>query len=187
MISEVVSVDEDDVEDSYIKTTTHNYVSRNAIIDGAKRVEIKGRSMLHKGVRVRGDLQIVKIGRYCEIGESTSLEPPKHPYDKEKRIPMVIGSHTHIGKNCVIEGAAIGSMVSIGDGVKVGKRCIIKDNCVIESDVILADDTVIPPFTLISKRNPTFYHELPPSVAVQTQEVSLDRYAEFKQEQRDKQ
>ena len=109
MSSETILADDDDIDDSYIKTTTHNYVSRKAIIDGAKRVEIKGRSMLHKGVRVRGDMQIVKIGRYCEIGESTSLEPPSHPFEKEKRIPMIIGSHTHIGKGCVIEGAAIGS------------------------------------------------------------------------------
>ena len=57
----------------------------------------------------------------------------------------------------------------------------------IEPNVILGDDTVIPPFTLISKKNPTFYQELPPSVAVETQEISLDRYAEFKQEQRGKQ
>lgn len=99
----------DEEEDDYIKTTTHNYVSRKAIIDGARRVEIKGRSILHKGVHVRGDLQMVRIGRYCEIGPSTSLEPPLVPYQKEKRVPMIIGSHTHIGKNCEIQGAAIGS------------------------------------------------------------------------------
>eukprot|EP00531_Pseudo-nitzschia_arenysensis_P013118 CAMPEP_0116142028 /NCGR_PEP_ID=MMETSP0329-20121206/14688_1 /TAXON_ID=697910 /ORGANISM="Pseudo-nitzschia arenysensis, Strain B593" /LENGTH=188 /DNA_ID=CAMNT_0003637233 /DNA_START=67 /DNA_END=633 /DNA_ORIENTATION=+ len=188
MSSEPITDDAvDDEEDDYIKTTTHNYVSRKATIDGARRVEIKGRSILHKGVHVRGDLQMVRIGRYCEIGPSTSLEPPLVPYQKEKRVPMIIGSHTHIGKNCEIRGAAIGSMVWIGDGVKIGKRCIIKDNCIIEPDVVLGDDTVIPPFTFISKRNPTSYQELPPSVAVQTQEVSLDRYAEFKQEQRGKQ
>mmetsp|Transcript_24483 Transcript_24483/g.67644 ORF Transcript_24483/g.67644 Transcript_24483/m.67644 type:complete len:101 (+) Transcript_24483:806-1108(+) len=79
------------------------------------------------------------------------------------------------------------AVVSIGDYVKIGKRCIIKDNCVIESNVVLGDDTVIPPFTLISSENPTFYQQLPPSVAVQTQEVSLDRYSEFKQEQRGRQ
>ncbi|VEU38383.1 unnamed protein product [Pseudo-nitzschia multistriata] len=163
---------------------THNYVSRKADIEGAKRVEIKGRSILHEGVKVRGDLQIVKIGRYCEIGALTSLEPPEIPFRKDKRVPMIIGSHTHIGKECTIQGAAIGSMVSIGDNVKIGKRCIIKDNCIIESNVTLGDDTVIPPFTLISQNNPTFYQQLPPSVAVQTQEVSLDRYSEFKQKQR---
>mmetsp|Transcript_22599 Transcript_22599/g.49135 ORF Transcript_22599/g.49135 Transcript_22599/m.49135 type:complete len:189 (+) Transcript_22599:124-690(+) len=174
-------------DDDYIKTMTHNFVSRKAVIEGAKRVEIKGRSILHQGVKVRGDLQIVKIGRYCEIGASTSLEPPENPFQQDKRVPMIIGSHTHIGKECSIRGAAIGSMVSIGDNVEIGKRCIIKDNCVIESNVVLGDDTVIPPFTLISTKNPTFYQELPPSVAVLTQEVSLDRYSEFKQEQRGKQ
>ena len=78
-------------------------------------------------------------------------------------------------------------MVWIGDNVKIGKRCIIKDNCIIESGVTLGDDTVIPPFTRISVKNPTVYQELPPSVAVQMQEISLDRYSDFKQEQRDKQ
>mmetsp|Transcript_24483 Transcript_24483/g.67640 ORF Transcript_24483/g.67640 Transcript_24483/m.67640 type:complete len:167 (+) Transcript_24483:358-858(+) len=96
----------------YIKTMTHNYVSRKAIIEGAKRVEIKGRSILHEGVKVRGDLQIVKIGRYCEIGALTSLEPAENQFQKERRIPMIIGSHTHIGKECDIRGAAIGSSKS---------------------------------------------------------------------------
>lgn len=202
-------------EEGYIKTTTHNYVSRKAVIDGAKQVEIKGRSILHEGVKVRGDIQIVRIGRYCEIGASTTLAPPNNPLNQGKHIPMVIGSHTHIGQNCEIYAAAIGSseyfrltfrprycyphyllpfdtlsvciakiVVWIGDNVKFGKRCIIKDNCVIESGVNLGDDTVVPPFTRISATNPTIYHELPPSMAVQMQEISLDRYAEFKQEQR---
>lgn len=95
--------------DTYIKTTTHNYVSRKAIIDGAKQVEIKGRSIIHKGVKVRGDLQIIKIGRYVEINSLTLLEPSQNPYQKEKHIPMIIGSHTHIGKECSIRAAAIGS------------------------------------------------------------------------------
>jgi dynactin-5 len=77
--------------------------------------------------------------------------------------------------------------VWIGDNVIIGKRCIIKDNCIIESGVTLGDDTVIPPFTRISAKNPTVYQELPPSVAVQMQEISLDRYSDFKQEQREKQ
>jgi dynactin 5 len=98
-----------DEEEGYIRTTTHNYVSRKATIDGAKQVEIKGRSILHEGVRVRGDLQIVRIGRYCEIGTATMIEPPVHALQKEKHAPVVIGSHTHIGANCDIRASAIGS------------------------------------------------------------------------------
>lgn len=78
-------------------------------------------------------------------------------------------------------------MVWVGDNVKIGKRCIIKDNCIVETGVTLGDDTVIPPFTRIVAKNPTSYQELPPSMAAQMQELSLDRYADFKQDQRDKQ
>ena len=111
--------DDDTDVDTYIKTTTHNYVSRRAIIDGAKQVEIRGRSIIHEKVKVRGDLSIIKIGRYVEIGSSTLLEPSYNPYNQDndnnnnnnnkKYIPMIIGSHTHIGKECTIQAAAIGS------------------------------------------------------------------------------
>lgn len=94
---------------SYIKTTTHNYVSRGAIIEGAKHVEIKGRSIIHTGVKIYGEETIIKIGRYSEIFPSTVLEPSENPLQKDKYIPMVIGSHTRIGKECKIRAAAIGS------------------------------------------------------------------------------
>jgi dynactin 5 len=132
-----------DAEVGYIKTTTQNFVSRRATIEGAKQVELKGRSILQDHVRVRGDLAIVRIGRYCEIDTHTVLEPPlppstmipsssssqsksQEPAVVQKRIPMTIGSHTHIGKSCKIHAAAIGSTVWIGDHVTVGQRCIIK-------------------------------------------------------------
>ena len=181
-------------ETGYIKTTTHNYVSRQAKIEGAKQVEIKGRSILQDGVTVRGDLAIIRIGRYCEINSGTTLEPSISPMfnpttmtddNPNKYIPMVIGSHTHIGTNCKIQSAAIGSMVYIGNDVKIGKRCIIKDNCIIEEGVEIGDDTVIPPFTRITKLNPkSVYNELPPSIAVELQNKSLDRFQQFRQAQR---
>ena len=170
-------------EEGYIKTTTHNFVSRKAKIEGARQVELKGRTILQENVLVRGDLAIVRIGRYCEIDVNTVIEPPMHPLTK-KNVPVVVGSHTHIGKDCKIHAAAVGSMVWIGDNVTLGKRCIIKDNCVIESGVVLGDDTVIPPYTRIALKNPRYYQELPPSIAVQLQDASLDRFQEFKQQQR---
>jgi dynactin-5 len=169
------------MSDGFIKTTTHNYVSRKAIIDGAKQVEIKGRSIIQDEVKVRGDLAIVRIGRYCVIGRGSLVEPPVHPLNKSNNIPLVIGSHTHIGSECEIRAAAVGSMVWIGDNVKLGKRCIIKDNCVIESGIEIGDDTIVPPFTRIYTNTTTDFEELPPSVAVQLQEVSISNYDEFKQ------
>jgi dynactin-5 len=175
-------------EQGYIKTTTHNFVSRKATLEGPRQVEIKGRSIVQAGVKIRGDLAIVRIGRYCEIDEGTLLEPPPHNLTANKHIPMAIGPHTRIGKGCEIRAAAIGSLVWIGDDVKIGKRCILKDNCIVETGVVLGDDTVVPPFTLIPK-NGTYLDqtELPPSMALQMQELSLDRFQEFRQAQRDRQ
>lgn len=180
--------EEEKSEEGYIKTTTHNFVSRQAKIDGARQVEIKGRSVLQPRVHVRGDLAIVRIGRYCEIEEDTLVEPPKHPFQKDSHVPMVIGSHTHIGARCEVFAAAIGSMVWVGDNVKIGKRVIVKDNCVIETGAVLGDDTVVPPFTLVQANlSPIYqYKELPPSVALQMQEASMDRFQEFRQSQREK-
>merc|ERR1712216_230078 len=125
---------------------------------------------------------IVRIGRYAEIGHSTELIPPEHPFQKGKFFPMIVGSHTRIGENCTIQTAGIGCNVWIGDNVKIGKRCCIKDNCIIESNTIIADNTVIPPFTRVTRTtNPTSYKELPPSYAVQAMETSIERYTEFKE------
>ena len=175
----------EDQGQGYIKTTTHNYVSRLATIDGAKQVEIKGRSILERGVIVKGNLAIVRVGRYCVINDNTVIEPPPMvPLTLNKNVPISIGSHTYIGSHCSINAAAIGSMVYIGNNVRLGKRCIIKDNCIIEDGVIVGDDTVIPPFTRVTKTNPRYYNELPPSIAIQLQNLSLDRFENFRQEQR---
>lgn len=168
-------------DDGYIKTMTHNYVARKALVEGAKQVELKGRSILQEGVVVKGDLAVVRIGRYCEIDARSLLEPPVHPLNPTLRIPLVVGSHTHIGRDCQIRAASIGSMVWIGNGVTLGSRVIIKDNCILEDGVKLGADTVVPPFTRITADG--LIRELPPSTSVHRQEVSLDRYQEFNKEQ----
>jgi NDP-sugar pyrophosphorylase family protein len=78
-------------------------------------------------------------------------------------------------------------MVWIGDSVTLKERVIIKDNCIIEDNVTIGADTVVPPFTRISAKNPLLWIELPPSMAVHMQDVSLERYQQFKKEERERQ
>jgi dynactin 5 len=172
---------------SYIQTTTNNYVSRKAFIDGSKHVELKGRSVVSDGVRIHGDLGLVRIGRYCHIHSNTTLQPPPLPGQEENKfVPVTVGSHTVIGKDCVLEAAAIGSLCWIGDGVKIGQRCILKDCCVVADGTVIPADTVIPPFTRVfsSANGRLVTTELPPSVAVELQERALESYQEFAAMQR---
>ena len=182
-------------ESDYIKTTTHNFISRKAVIEGPRQVELKGRSIVHDGVKIRGEAGIVRIGRYVWIDPGTELEPS--PFlnpttgTTNKCVPMMIGNHTKIESNCTIRAAAIGSMVHVGEGAQIGKRCIIKDCCVIEAGVILGDDTVVPPFTRIFQKPKYFdaprgvvMKELPPSMSVELQERAMDNYDSFANLQR---
>ena len=125
-------------DEGYFKSTSHNYVSRKSTITAPKQFDINGRSILHPGVVIRSDKQIVRIGRYCEVAERTVIDPPPHPLvesllkdderetstssvppssqptneeliaNKKLYIPVVIGTHTTIGKACRIRAAAIG-------------------------------------------------------------------------------
>jgi len=159
-------------EEGYVKTAAYNYVSRKAFIHGAKNVEMKGKSIVHPKVHIRGDFQTVRIGRYCHIGEGSILRPPSYQAsldtsheggarengensnEEEKQLikflPLIVGSHTRIGKGCVIEAAAVGSSVYIGDNCVISKRVIIKDCCYIASGTVIAQDTVIPPFSRVA-------------------------------------
>jgi len=165
-----------DNPDGYIKTASHNYVSRKATVEGPQKVELKGKSILKDGVLVRGDLgPRIQMGRYVTVNEDTSLTPCD--------APMVIRGHGVIGKSCEIQAASIGSFVRIGDNVKIGKRCLIKDACIIEEGTILGDDTVVPPFSRVKGRPGLVVEELPPSAAMDLQDAALQTYQSFVDEQ----
>ncbi|CAB9511538.1 Dynactin subunit 5 [Seminavis robusta] len=173
--------------DGYIKTTTHNFISRQAKLENVKQVAVQGRSIIHGGVTLRGDVGIVRLGRYVWMEPNTELEPAAMSLGGG-RVAMAVGNHTRIGPNCRIQAAQIGSMVHIGENVKIGKRCMIKDCCIIDSNVILGDDTVVPPFTRISYDGEDAFTlkltELPPSMTVDMQEQAMDNYDTFASKQR---
>jgi|UPI000581A5BC dynactin-5 len=176
----------------YIKTTTHNHISRSATIHGSRQVEIKGRTVLEAETAIHGDLALVRIGRYVYVESGTTLRPAPQPQlmipidSSTTYIPMIIGSHTIIGSNCMIQAAAIGSFCCIGNNVTIGERVIVKDCCVIADNVTLGPDTVIPPFTRLDvPRRPEFRWiapacvELPPGTMTVLQNRSMDKYQDF--------
>jgi carbonic anhydrase/acetyltransferase-like protein (isoleucine patch superfamily) len=82
------------------------------------------------------------------------MGPSIYQDEPRRSVPMVIGSHTVVERDCRIRAAAIGSYCWIGKRVVLGERVIVKDCCVIRDDVVLGDDTVIPPFTLVQSTVP---------------------------------
>jgi len=153
---------------------------------------MKGKSIVHPKAHIRGDIANIRIGRYCTIGPNTIIRPPSYQKsllqhqnnNKLQFLPSIIGNHTRIGSNCVIESASIGSCVYIANNVVISKRVIIKDCCYIEEGSVIPSDTVIPPFSRVSgcpakivMSDP--YLVIPESVATSFVEDAVDGFTEF--------
>ena len=169
---------------TYIKTTTHSYVSRGATLDSPKCVELKGRIVVHDGARLRGDRAPIRIGRYSWLDRNCLIEPPPHPQPSGstvKYIPVTIGAHTVIGAGSTIYAAAIGSLCWVGRHVQIRSRALIKDCCVVADFTVVPADAVVPPFhrayTAPDGRFCTT--PLPPAVAVELQERAVRLYHDF--------
>ena len=174
---------------TFIRTTTNSYVSRGATLDGPKFVELKGRIVVHSGVRLHGDRAPIRIGRYGWLERNCVIEPPSLSMsDPAKCVPVTIGAHTVIGEGSTIQAAAVGSMCWVGRNVQAKSRCILKDCCFVEDNTVIPADTVVPPFhrayTATDGRFCTL--ALPPAVAVELQERAIRLYHEFAAAQRRK-
>lgn len=85
-----------------------------------------------------------------EFVDTHTLEHQHHsstPSSTGTFVTIQIGNHTHIGQDCVIEAAAIGSSVMVGKNTILSKRVIIKDCVYIDENTIVPPDMVIPPCT----------------------------------------
>ncbi len=183
----------------FVHHTFFHQVSRQSYIHGAQNVEMKGKSIIYPHAHIRGDMTNIRIGRYCSIGHDTIIRPPSYQASlsnikntttttnnnsKIQFLPSLIGNHTRIGSNCIIESASIGSCVYIANNVVVSKRVIIKDCCYIEEGTIIPEDTVIPPFSRVGgcpgkiiDDDP--YLVIPESVAVTFVDDCISNFAEF--------
>jgi dynactin 5 len=163
----------------YIVTMTNNYISREATLVDSKIIELHGQSIVQDGVKLFGPL---KISRYCFVDENTILEPARLVSlddDTSTIVAMAVGAKTHIGQNCHVQAAAIGSYCWIGNNVTIGPRCILKDCVVVADGTTLPADTVVPPFSYISAPYGAVRVELPPSASMEWEEYVMDYYHNF--------
>ncbi|CEM13724.1 unnamed protein product [Vitrella brassicaformis CCMP3155] len=169
----------------YIQTASGNKVSRKSVLCGSQNIQLSGRSIIKPGVILRGDLALLRIGKYVIVGEDTVLRPPYKKYRGGFAFfPMAIGDYVTIGDKTVVNAALIGSYVDIGDNCIICKRCVIKDNCRILPGTILPPDTVVPPFTVFGGTPGRCLGELPESVQFVHKERANAYYRRFVPQQK---
>lgn len=104
------------------------------------------------------------------------------PTENEKALPVIIGSHTKLGKNCTIQSIAIGSCVRIGSNCKIYPRSKIHDCCIIENNTIIPPDMVIPPFSRVRGNPARIVGSLPECTGGEFVEDCVQEYTRFVRE-----
>eukprot|EP00697_Spironema_sp_BW2_P002262 gnl/Spiro4/13042_TR6916_c0_g1_i1.p1 gnl/Spiro4/13042_TR6916_c0_g1~~gnl/Spiro4/13042_TR6916_c0_g1_i1.p1 ORF type:complete len:198 (+),score=46.40 gnl/Spiro4/13042_TR6916_c0_g1_i1:75-668(+) len=164
----------------FIETQSGNKINRCSILCGSNNIHLHGKTIIHAGTIVRGDLALIKIGKNCIIGEQTILHPGfRRLTSIIAYVPLTIGEHVMIGQNCMISAAIIGSYVHIGDNCVISKRCVLKDCCRIKPGTVLPPDTVVPPFCVYGGFPGQYIRELPESTQLVHKEVTTTAYQRF--------
>eukprot|EP00904_Undaria_pinnatifida_P003068 jgi/Undpi1/12762/HiC_scaffold_6.g02430.m1 len=168
----------------YVKTNTGDLVSRQAHVHGSQNLYLKGKSIIMPGAIIRGELQAIRIGRYCVIGEGTVMRPayrvePDGSNLKCRFTPLSVGSHTTIGKKCVVEAAGIGCNVRIDDGCVLGRNSFVRDNCHLLEGTVLPEGAVVPPFSVLSGCPAKVVSVLHSSTAYMWTEDAINFYETF--------
>ncbi|GAA5823939.1 hypothetical protein JCM11251_003352 [Rhodosporidiobolus azoricus] len=147
---------------TWITTDTGNHVSRSCVITGSTNIVLGGKSILHPGCIIRGDLRragaaaagsgggtvVVAMGKYCSVGEGAVLRPCYKTYKGVfSYYPMKIGDHVSIGAGSVVEAASIGTGVEIGANCIIGPLCILKDYSRVADNSVLGAATIVPSLT----------------------------------------
>lgn len=118
----------------------HSYVAPNATVVG--EVTIGSQSLIWYGVIIRGDMNEVKIGNSCSIGENTVIHtagalPTGLPATVE------IGNLVNIANNCTLYSCYI------EDSCYVGFKSIILEGARLEKGCAIGPNSVVPPGRII--------------------------------------
>ncbi|MFT5658505.1 MAG: carbonic anhydrase/acetyltransferase-like protein (isoleucine patch superfamily) [Gammaproteobacteria bacterium] len=113
------------------------YVDESAVVIGD--VVIGDHSSVWPLTVIRGDVNIIRIGKYTNIQDGSVLHishvGPLSPQGAE----LHIGDEVTVGHKVLLHGCQIGNRCLIGMG------SIVMDNAVIEDQVILGSGSLVPP------------------------------------------
>lgn len=166
--------------EEFVLINNGNIISRRAHIKNTKDlVAREGKCFIGPEVSIHSDLATVFLNKYVYLSPSIVLKPCQHHLEG-KAIPMVIGSHTYIGENTVIESAVVGLGCDIGKNCHLMSRSILKDFVKVLDDTVIPCDMVIPPFAIVQGNPAHIIGEQPESMATLGFSIAVDRYRALK-------
>jgi carbonic anhydrase/acetyltransferase-like protein (isoleucine patch superfamily) len=116
------------------------YVDDSAQVIGD--VEIGAESSLWMNVVVRGDVNVIRIGRRSNVQDGTIVHVQRETH------PTHIGDDVTIGHGAVVHGCSIADRVLIGMGAIVLNGAAIGSDTIVAAGSLVTEGTVLPPRSL---------------------------------------
>ena len=107
-------------------------------------VEIGEKSSVWFNVVIRGDVNVIRIGRRTNIQDLTMCHVTHRKYS------LVIGDDVTVGHSAVLHGATIGDRVLIGMGAKVLDRSTIGSESLVAAGAVVREGFQVPEGTLVA-------------------------------------
>ena len=105
-------------------------------------VELKEGSSVWFCTTIRGDNEIVVVGKGTNIQENTVMHT-------DIGFPLTIGENCTIGHKVMLHGCKIGNNTLIGMGAVILNGVKIGDNCLIGAGTLITENKVIPDGSLV--------------------------------------
>lgn len=116
------------------------WVADNAQLIG--NVHLGENTSIWFGVVVRGDTEVIRLGRNTNIQDLSMLHA-------DVGVPLTIGDDVSVGHQVTLHGCTVGSNTLIGIGAVVLNHARIGNNCIVGAHSLVTEGKVFPDNSLI--------------------------------------
>ncbi|GGE24418.1 gamma carbonic anhydrase family protein [Primorskyibacter flagellatus] len=106
------------------------------------RVVLESGASVWFGATLRGDNEIIRIGRGSNVQENTVMHT-------DMGCPLTVGENCTIGHKAMLHGCAIGDNSLIGMGATILNNAVIGRNCLIGAGALVTEGKEIPDNSMV--------------------------------------
>lgn len=116
------------------------YIAPSANLIG--KVKVEAHASIWFGVTIRGDNELITVGRGSNVQESSTLHT-------DMGFPLTIGNNVTVGHQAMLHGCTIGDGALIGiqavvlNGAKIGKNCLVGAGALVTEGKEFPDNSLI--------------------------------------------
>lgn len=122
-----------------LENKDNTWVADSADVIG--RVLLKSESSIWFGAVLRGDNELITIGRCSNVQDLTVFHT--------EHSPTIVGEYCTIGHRAIIHGCTIGNHCLIGMGATIMNDAVINDYCIVGAGSLVTEGKTFPPRSLI--------------------------------------